>query len=80
MIWDKDREDTLVCMEKQKVVVINGIEAEEPVVNSGYLCAFSGLTVRCAQLDEVLRDAERPMKASLVDIETKVCLFDLTRK
>jgi hypothetical protein len=72
LIWDKDREDTLVCMEKQKVVVINGLEVEDPVINSGYLCSFSALTVKCAQLDEILRDPERPMKTSLIDIETKV--------
>ncbi|KAI6210654.1 WD repeat-containing protein 35 [Aphelenchoides besseyi] len=70
LIWDKD-EDTLVCMEKQKVIVIHGVECEAAIANSGYLCAFSGLTVRCAQLDDVLRDPEHPSKTALVEIETK---------
>ncbi|KAI6243756.1 WD repeat-containing protein 35 [Aphelenchoides fujianensis] len=67
-VWN---EDSLVCMEKQKVVVIHGTDCDDPIPNTGYLCAFAGLTVRCAQLDDVLRDPEHPVKSALVDIETK---------
>ncbi|CAD5229090.1 unnamed protein product [Bursaphelenchus okinawaensis] len=71
VIWDKNREDTLVCMEKQKVLVIHGTETEDPVNNTGYLCDFTDLMVKCAQLDEVLRDPESPTKSAIVSIETK---------
>ncbi|CAD5234713.1 unnamed protein product [Bursaphelenchus xylophilus] len=71
VIWDKDREDTLVCMEKQKVIVIHGTDTEDPVQNTGYLCDFTDLTVKCAQLDEVLKDPENPTKTAIISIETK---------
>lgn len=62
----------MVCMEKQKVVVIQGTDAEEPVYNNGYLCSFRDLQVRNVFMDDLLRDPENPSKVHIIDIEIKV--------
>lgn len=71
VIWDKDRDDTLVCMEKQKVIMVHGTDSEEPIHNTGYLCGFTDLTVKCAMLDELMKNADRPTVNSVSTIETK---------
>lgn len=37
----------------------------------GYLCEFSDLVIVTAQLDEIMDDAHNPLKAHIVNIDTK---------
>lgn len=45
LCWASDNPDLLAVMEKGKLVVLRGTDAEEPVVSSAWLAGFSDLQV-----------------------------------
>jgi len=60
-------------MEKQRLIVLRGVEGEEPISHQGRICHFKDLTVKTVLLDEVFKDPESNLSKSLfVDIEMKV--------
>ncbi|MFH4979253.1 hypothetical protein AB6A40_005962 [Gnathostoma spinigerum] len=58
-------------MEKTRIYVVRGTEAEEPLVNTGYICSFKDLTIRTVLLDDIMRNPEKPDKSMVVDVEIK---------
>ncbi|ORC82983.1 uncharacterized protein TM35_000791090 [Trypanosoma theileri] len=70
--WAQDDPEQLVVLEKSRMYIFHGTEAEEPVHSSGYICKFRSLKVRALQLDELMQDPERPRKEYIVDYETRV--------
>jgi len=40
MKWAADNPDLLAIMEKTRMYVLRGLDPEEPVVSSGYICSF----------------------------------------
>lgn len=68
----QEKDDTLAVMEKSRLVVIRGIDAEEPISNAGWICQFRDLTVRTVLLDEVFKWPEQVNKFQFVDIEIRV--------
>jgi WD repeat-containing protein 35 len=73
MRWSVDN-DTMVClMEKDKLVVFNGEEAEEPVLSYGYIAQFKNLEVRSVFLDDLysMLDQFPPPRDKVMDFETK---------
>lgn len=47
-------------MEKTKMVVFRGGDAEEPVPSTGHLCRLQGLEARMVVLDEIMAAPESP--------------------
>ncbi|RNF26815.1 WD repeat domain 35 [Trypanosoma conorhini] len=71
MRWSKDDPELLVVMEKSRMYIFRGTEAEEPVQSCAYVCKFKSFKVRVLQLDEIMQDPERPRKEHVVDFETR---------
>lgn len=46
MCWATDNTELLAVMEKGRLVVLRGSDAEEPVTTSAWLAGFSDLQVR----------------------------------
>jgi hypothetical protein len=46
LCWATDNPELLAIMEKGRMVVLRGTEAEEPVTSSAWLAGFSDLQVR----------------------------------
>lgn len=40
MKWASDNPDLLAIMEKTRMYVLRGLDPEEPIVSSGYICSF----------------------------------------
>jgi hypothetical protein len=40
MKWSDDNPELFACMEKTRMYVFRGLNAEEPVLSNGYLCSF----------------------------------------
>ena len=40
MIWAQDNPELFAMMEKTRMYVFRGMEPEEPIPSSGYLCSF----------------------------------------
>ena len=51
MCWASDNPELLAIMEKGRMVVLRGSEAEEPVTSSAWLAGFSDLQVGIWQSD-----------------------------
>ena len=40
MRWASDNPDLLAIMEKTRMYVLRGLDPEEPIISSGYICSF----------------------------------------
>jgi WD repeat-containing protein 35 len=40
MKWASDNPELLAIMEKTRMYVLRGVEPEEPIISSGYICSF----------------------------------------
>ena len=48
--------------------MLRGLDLEEPVLSSGYLCAFKDLHVKSILLDEIFRAPSAPDKVRIVSL------------
>jgi WD repeat-containing protein 35 len=71
MIWAEDNPELFVMMEKARMYVYRGLEPEEPVSSSGYLCYYKDLQVKAALLDEILANPEQPERGLVLDFQTR---------
>ena len=72
MLWADDNPGLFAMMEKTRMYIFQGLEAEEPVLSSGYLCQHRDLEIKAVMLDEFMRNPMQPTKDSVVlDFETK---------
>lgn len=71
MVWSEDNPKLFAMMEKTRMYIFNGLDPEEPVLSSGYLCTFKDLTIRAVMLDEVMASPDKPEKDMMIDYETK---------
>jgi WD repeat-containing protein 35 len=71
MVWSEDNPKLFAMMEKTRMYIFRGLEPEEPVLSSGYLCQFKDLTIRSVMLDEVMASPDKPAKDMMIDYETK---------
>lgn len=70
--WASDADDLFAIMEKTRMYIFRGVDPEEPVLSSAYLCSFQALKIRAVLLDEILvHDPERPSKEMVVKFATK---------
>lgn len=71
MRWASDNPDLFAIMEKTRMYIIRGLQPEEPVLSSAYICAFRDLQIQSVLIDEVIMNPEGPRKDVLLDFETK---------
>lgn len=71
MMWAEDNPELFVMMEKARMYVYRGLEPEEPVSSSGYLCYYKDLQVKAALLDEILSNPDQPDKGMIIDFQTR---------
>ena len=71
MKWATDNPDLFAMMEKTRMYIFRNLEPEEPILSSGYICAFQDLEIKAVLLDEILRDPENPTKELLLELEVK---------
>ena len=69
--WSEDDPDMVVAMEKTKMVVFHGEEAEDPVVSSAYLARFKDLEVRVVAMDALMAHPDKIARECVVDFETR---------
>ncbi|PAA80196.1 hypothetical protein BOX15_Mlig011636g3, partial [Macrostomum lignano] len=83
MRFAEDNPDLFAFMEKTRMYVMKGLEVEEPVSSSAYLCQFKDLEIKGVLLDEILKDCpSSPSQDYLLDMEVKALrdMRDLTEK
>ncbi|RHY35208.1 hypothetical protein DYB32_000267 [Aphanomyces invadans] len=71
VMWADDNPELFVMMEKARMYVYRGLEPEEPVLSSGYLCSYKDLQVKAALLDDILASPEQTDKSLVLDYETR---------
>ncbi|KUF87047.1 WD repeat protein 35 [Phytophthora nicotianae] len=71
VVWAEDNPELFVMMEKARMYVYRGLEPEEPVSSSGYLCYYKDLQVKAALLDEILTNPEQPDKNMVIEFQTR---------
>lgn len=71
MCWAQDNPSLLAIMEKTRMYVIRGIDPEEPLSCSGYICCFKDLEIRCILLDELVQKPDDTRADLIIDLEVK---------
>ncbi|KAJ0409897.1 hypothetical protein P43SY_005791 [Pythium insidiosum] len=71
MVWAEDNPELFVMMEKARMYVYRGLDPEEPVSSSGYLCYYRDLQVKAALLDEILANPEQPDRGMIMEFQTR---------
>ncbi len=71
MVWAEDNPQLFAMMEKTRMYIMRGLDLEEPVLSSGYLCGFKDLHIKAVLLDEVMKSPEHADKEMVLDYETR---------
>jgi len=71
ILWSDDEPDMFAVLEKARMYIFRGVNPEEPITSSAYLCKFSDLNITAVQLDEIIKDPEHPSREFVVDHETR---------
>lgn len=71
MCWAQDNPTLLAIMEKTRMYVLRGLDPEEPISCSGYICSFQDLEIRCVLLDDLMQKPEDTRKDLILDLEVK---------
>jgi WD repeat-containing protein 35 len=80
VLWADDAPELCAVMEKTRLYVLRDGSPEEPVLSSGYLCAFSGLTITSALMDDVYATPDRPPPPAAILVNHDVRSLRDTRK
>ncbi|XP_064652091.1 WD repeat-containing protein 35-like [Lineus longissimus] len=71
MRWAEDNPELFAMMEKTRMYIFRGLDPEEPILSSGYICQFNDLQIKSVLLDELMKDPENPNKEYLMEMEIK---------
>ncbi|CEG49203.1 WD40 repeat protein [Plasmopara halstedii] len=71
VVWAEDNPELFVMMEKARMHIFRGLEHEEPVASSGYLCHYKDLQVKAALLDEIVANPEQPDRSMVIEFQTR---------
>uniref|UniRef100_H2ZPD4 WD repeat-containing protein 35 n=1 Tax=Ciona savignyi TaxID=51511 RepID=H2ZPD4_CIOSA len=71
MKWADDNPELIAIMEKTRMYVFRGLDPEEPLQCSGYICDFSDLEIRSVLLDEIHKDPDNPSVDDVIELEVK---------
>lgn len=69
--WAADDAELFALMEKTRMHIVHKLEAEEPVLSSAYLCAFSELEVTAVLLDELIAEPEHGASELVLSFDSK---------
>lgn len=71
MRWATDNEELFAMMEKTRMYIFRGLDPEEPVLSSAYICNFNKLKIKAVLLDEIMSEPDHPQKDYVLTFETK---------
>ncbi|XP_066601241.1 WD repeat-containing protein 35 [Prorops nasuta] len=71
MCWAQDNPSLLAIMEKTRMYVLRGLDPEEPISCTGYICSFQDLEIRCVLLDELMQKPDDTKGELIVDLQVK---------
>ncbi|CAK8696266.1 unnamed protein product [Clavelina lepadiformis] len=71
MKWADDNPELIAIMEKTRMYVFRGLDPEEPLQCSGYICQFNDLEIKSVLLDEIFKDPDNPHSEDLIELEVK---------
>uniref|UniRef100_A0A061SDB5 Wd repeat-containing protein 35 isoform x2 n=1 Tax=Tetraselmis sp. GSL018 TaxID=582737 RepID=A0A061SDB5_9CHLO len=71
MLWSKDNPELFSMMEKTRMYITRGLDPEEPVQSSAYLCEFHDLEIKAVLLDEIMMQPDNPEKEFLLTYDTR---------
>ena len=69
MVWAEDNPNLFAMMEKTRMYIYRGVEPEEPVLSSGYLCRFNDLSIKAIMLDDIMANPKDPSQNMVIDFE-----------
>ncbi|KAG2494620.1 hypothetical protein HYH03_007139 [Edaphochlamys debaryana] len=71
MRWADDNPELFAMMEKTRMYIFRGLDPEEPVTSSAYLCSFHDLEISAAFLDDIMQQPDQPDLEFMVMYETR---------
>ena len=73
MVWASDKPETIALMEKNRLYVMHGAEAEEAVLTSGYICQLKELVTKTILLEDIMQSPEqlKNIGSMIQEFETK---------
>lgn len=71
MKWADDNPELFAMMEKTRMYIFRGLDPEEPVTSSAYLCNFHDLEITAVFLDDIMGLPDQPDMEFMVMYETR---------
>lgn len=71
MRWADDNPELFAMMEKTRMYIFRGLDPEEPVTSSAYLCSFHDLEITAAFLDDIMQQPDQPDLEFMIMYETR---------
>lgn len=71
MCWAQDNPIMLAVMEKARMYVFRGMDPEEPISCTGYICCFQDLEIKCVLLNDLVKKPDDFRDDLIVDLVVK---------
>ncbi|GAX81565.1 hypothetical protein CEUSTIGMA_g8993.t1 [Chlamydomonas eustigma] len=71
MRWADDNPELFAMMEKTRMYIFRGLDPEEPVTSSAYLCSFHDLEITAVFIDDIMAQADQPDTEFMTMYETR---------
>ncbi|KAL6750533.1 intraflagellar transport protein [Haematococcus lacustris] len=71
MRWADDNPELFAMMEKTRMYIFRGLDPEEPLTSSAYLCSFHDLEISGVFMDDILQQPDQPDMEFMVMYETR---------
>jgi hypothetical protein len=59
MKWADDNPELFAMMEKTRMYIFRGLDPEEPLTSSAYLCSFHDLEIQGVFMDDIMQQVRR---------------------
>ncbi|KAG1659041.1 hypothetical protein FOA52_010881, partial [Chlamydomonas sp. UWO 241] len=71
MRWADDNPELFAMMEKTRMYIFRGLDPEEPVTSSAYLCSFHDLEISAVFIDDIMQQPDQPDIEFITMYETR---------
>ena len=71
MRWADDNPELFAMMEKTRMYIFRGLDPEEPVTSSAYLCTFHDLEIAAVFIDDIMQQPDQPDTEFMTMYETR---------
>uniref|UniRef100_A0A7S3VHU1 Anaphase-promoting complex subunit 4 WD40 domain-containing protein n=1 Tax=Dunaliella tertiolecta TaxID=3047 RepID=A0A7S3VHU1_DUNTE len=71
MKWADDNPELFAVMEKTRMYIFRGLDPEEPVTSSAYLCSFHDLEITAVFIDDLMQQPDQPDAEFMIVYETR---------